>query len=141
MKKDAKLLERRMRGGPIAEKEPTQKIIMVFTSLGFIGLIVFPALDHRFAWSHAVCGAGGGCADSDRLARDFYRIQGKYLYLRDHRIGPRPKSHINWPIRAGPAPDVRRSPRDACRHTDCARFVVGGARHRRDDTRADMETV
>ena len=41
-----------MRGGPIAEKEPTQKIIMVFTSLGFIGLIVFPALDHRFAWSH-----------------------------------------------------------------------------------------
>ena len=51
MKKDPKLLERRMRGGPTAEKEPTQKIIMVFTSLGFIGLIVFPALDHRFAWS------------------------------------------------------------------------------------------
>ena len=52
MKKDPKLLERRMSGGPTAEKEPTQKIIMVFTSLGFIGLIVFPALDHRFAWSH-----------------------------------------------------------------------------------------
>ena len=54
MKKDPKLLERRMRGGPTAEKEPTQKIIMVFTSLGFIGLIVFPALDHRFAWSHMI---------------------------------------------------------------------------------------
>jgi protein-S-isoprenylcysteine O-methyltransferase Ste14 len=52
MKQDPKLLERRMSGGPTAEKEPTQKIIMVFTSLGFIGLIVFPALDHRFAWSH-----------------------------------------------------------------------------------------
>jgi protein-S-isoprenylcysteine O-methyltransferase Ste14 len=52
MKRDPKLLERRMRGGPTAEKEPTQKIIMVFTSLGFIGLIVSPALDHRFAWSH-----------------------------------------------------------------------------------------
>ena len=25
---------------------------MFFASLGFIGLIVFPALDHRFAWSH-----------------------------------------------------------------------------------------
>jgi protein-S-isoprenylcysteine O-methyltransferase Ste14 len=25
---------------------------MLFASLGFIGLIVFPALDHRFAWSH-----------------------------------------------------------------------------------------
>ena len=52
MKNDPKLLARRMSGGPTAEKEPTQKIIMVFTSLGFISLIVFPALDHRFAWSH-----------------------------------------------------------------------------------------
>ena len=41
-----------MSGGPTAEKEPTQKLIMSFASLGFIGLIVFPALDHRFAWSH-----------------------------------------------------------------------------------------
>jgi protein-S-isoprenylcysteine O-methyltransferase Ste14 len=52
MKKDPKLLERRMSGGPTAEKEPTQKFIMFFVSLGFIGLTVFPALDHRFAWSH-----------------------------------------------------------------------------------------
>jgi protein-S-isoprenylcysteine O-methyltransferase Ste14 len=52
MKHDPKLLERRMSGGPTAEKEPIQKVIMFFASLGFIGLIVFPALDHRFAWSH-----------------------------------------------------------------------------------------
>jgi protein-S-isoprenylcysteine O-methyltransferase Ste14 len=52
MKKDPRLLERRMRGGPTAEKETTQKIIMIIASLGFIGLIVFSALDHRFAWSH-----------------------------------------------------------------------------------------
>ena len=52
MKNDPKLLERRMSAGPTAEKETTQKIIMFFASLGFIGLIVFPALDHRFAWSH-----------------------------------------------------------------------------------------
>lgn len=52
MKKDPRLLERRMRGGPTAEKETTQKVIMLFVSLGFIGLIVLPALDHRFAWSH-----------------------------------------------------------------------------------------
>jgi protein-S-isoprenylcysteine O-methyltransferase Ste14 len=52
MKKNPKLLERRMRGGPTAEKEPTQKIIMFFASLGFIAHLVFPALDHRFAWSH-----------------------------------------------------------------------------------------
>jgi protein-S-isoprenylcysteine O-methyltransferase Ste14 len=52
MKKDPKLLARRMSGGPVAEKEPTQKIIMFFASLGFIVLLVVPALDHRFAWSH-----------------------------------------------------------------------------------------
>jgi protein-S-isoprenylcysteine O-methyltransferase Ste14 len=51
MKKDPALLQRRMSAGPLAEKEPVQKIIMVFTSLGFIGLLVIPALDHRFAWS------------------------------------------------------------------------------------------
>ena len=52
MKKDPKLLERRMRGGPTAEKEPAQKIIMTFASLGFIGLLLLPALDHRFGSSH-----------------------------------------------------------------------------------------
>ena len=52
MRKDPKLLERRMNGGPTAEKEPVQKIIMFIVSLGFIGLIALPAFDHRFAWSH-----------------------------------------------------------------------------------------
>src|SRR5580704_5514698 len=50
-KSDPQLLQRRMSGGPGAEKEPAQKIIMSLTSLGFIGLLVAPALDHRFAWS------------------------------------------------------------------------------------------
>ena len=52
MQHDPQLLARRMSGGPTAEKEPTQKIIMWFASLGFIGLLVVPALDHRFGWSH-----------------------------------------------------------------------------------------
>jgi protein-S-isoprenylcysteine O-methyltransferase Ste14 len=52
MVKDPKLLERRMRGGPTAEKEPVQKIIVSIVSLGFIGLLIVPALDHRFGWSH-----------------------------------------------------------------------------------------
>ncbi|HEY1232265.1 MAG TPA: isoprenylcysteine carboxylmethyltransferase family protein [Candidatus Binatia bacterium] len=45
------LLERRMKVGPTAEKEPSQKIIILFALLGFITLLVFPALDHRFGWS------------------------------------------------------------------------------------------
>src|SRR5450631_586543 len=52
MKKDPALLRRRMSGGPIAEKEPVQKIIMSLVSLGFIGLLIVPALDRRFALSH-----------------------------------------------------------------------------------------
>src|ERR1700710_2148455 len=48
MKNDPDLLARRMSGGPTAEKQTAQKIIMSFTSLGFIGLIVIPAFDHRF---------------------------------------------------------------------------------------------
>ena len=48
---DPELLERRMRGGPFAETERNQKIIMSFTSLGFIALLVVPGLDHRFGWS------------------------------------------------------------------------------------------
>jgi protein-S-isoprenylcysteine O-methyltransferase Ste14 len=51
MKNDPQLLERRMSGGPAAEKAPAQKIIMSITSLAFIGLLVLPALDHRFGWS------------------------------------------------------------------------------------------
>jgi protein-S-isoprenylcysteine O-methyltransferase Ste14 len=51
MTADPKLLERRMRGGPTAETEPKQKLIMWLTSIGFVALIVVPALDHRFAWS------------------------------------------------------------------------------------------
>jgi protein-S-isoprenylcysteine O-methyltransferase Ste14 len=51
MRTDPALLERRMSGGPIAEKRPIQQFIMLFTSLGFIALLVVPALDYRFAWS------------------------------------------------------------------------------------------
>ena len=47
IKNDPELLQRRMRGGPIAESRPTQRVIMVFTSLAFLGLLVVPALDHR----------------------------------------------------------------------------------------------
>src|SRR3984893_6386112 len=51
IKKDPELLRRRMRGGPTAEKETTQKIIMLLASMGFIALLVVPALDYRFGWS------------------------------------------------------------------------------------------
>ena len=45
MKKDPALLKRRLRSGPTGEKEKTQKIIMFFTTIGFVALLVVPALD------------------------------------------------------------------------------------------------
>ena len=51
MKKDPMLLERRMQGGPTAEKEWSQKIIQTITATMFIAMLVVPALDHRLHWS------------------------------------------------------------------------------------------
>jgi protein-S-isoprenylcysteine O-methyltransferase Ste14 len=52
IKTDRPLLQRRMRGGPTAEKRTPEKVIMSFTSAGFIALLVVPGLDHRMGWSH-----------------------------------------------------------------------------------------
>jgi protein-S-isoprenylcysteine O-methyltransferase Ste14 len=51
IRNDPALAARRMSGGPWAENEPAQKIIMSLASLGFIALLALPAIDHRFAWS------------------------------------------------------------------------------------------
>ncbi len=51
IRNDPELLKRRMRGGPAAEKRASQRVIMFFMSLAFIGLLVVPALDRRFGWS------------------------------------------------------------------------------------------
>ena len=53
MKNDPALLARRMRAGPRAEKEKTQKIVMLFSMISFIGVFVVSALDYRFKWSPA----------------------------------------------------------------------------------------
>src|SRR5262249_51269587 len=57
LRRDPALLQRRMRGGPTAEKRPAQKVIMLFTSMGFIALLVVSAFDHRFRWSAVPPGA------------------------------------------------------------------------------------
>jgi protein-S-isoprenylcysteine O-methyltransferase Ste14 len=51
LESDPALLQRRLRGGPTAEKRTAQKIIMLFTSACFIALLVVPALDYRFGWT------------------------------------------------------------------------------------------
>ena len=51
IKRDPELLSRRMRGGPTAEQETTQRVIMIFASLAFAARLVVPALDRRLHWS------------------------------------------------------------------------------------------
>ena len=51
MIKNPQLLERRMHGGPTAEKRTTQKIIMSIESTGFAAILIVSAFDRRFHWS------------------------------------------------------------------------------------------
>jgi protein-S-isoprenylcysteine O-methyltransferase Ste14 len=51
MRKDPKLLERRITVGPTDEKETSQKIIQFVAQFAFLLIIIFPVLDHRFGWS------------------------------------------------------------------------------------------
>jgi protein-S-isoprenylcysteine O-methyltransferase Ste14 len=51
-KRDPRLLGRRVNAGPRAEREKSQRLIQLFASVAFVGIIVLPALDHRFAWSN-----------------------------------------------------------------------------------------
>jgi protein-S-isoprenylcysteine O-methyltransferase Ste14 len=72
MRKDPALLERRMRGGPTAEKQPAQKFIMLCATVAFIALLVVPAFDHRLGWS-TVSLAGVAVGDA-LVAIGFYLI-------------------------------------------------------------------
>jgi protein-S-isoprenylcysteine O-methyltransferase Ste14 len=55
-RRDPALLERRMKGGPTAEKRPAQRLIMWGASIGFVALLLVPALDRRFGWSSVPLG-------------------------------------------------------------------------------------
>lgn len=52
VRNDPALLQRRVEAGPVAEARPRQKVIQALASLAFVALIVVPAVDRRFAWSH-----------------------------------------------------------------------------------------
>jgi protein-S-isoprenylcysteine O-methyltransferase Ste14 len=49
--KDPVLLERRKNVGPTAEQNVAQQIIMSLAMISILALLVYCALDHRFAWS------------------------------------------------------------------------------------------
>src|SRR5215472_3892479 len=69
---DRLLLRRRMRGGPTAETATTQRLAMLLASVGFIALLLIPALDRRFHWSHVP--AAAVIAGDFLIALSFYSM-------------------------------------------------------------------
>ncbi len=56
------VLQRRLRGGPIEEARPVQKVVMAGLYASLAAMCVVSALDHRFGWSTVpavVCVIGG----------------------------------------------------------------------------------
>ena len=47
---DPALIERRLKSGPGAERETSQRIIQTFASLAFAALFVVSGLDRHFGW-------------------------------------------------------------------------------------------
>jgi protein-S-isoprenylcysteine O-methyltransferase Ste14 len=52
VRNDQELLAGRVKAGPVAETQKSQKIIQGLASLFFIGLFIVPGLDYRFGWSN-----------------------------------------------------------------------------------------
>jgi protein-S-isoprenylcysteine O-methyltransferase Ste14 len=51
LKTDPALVERRMRAGPTAEREPRQRLIQSVVSVAMCAVVIVSALDHLFGWS------------------------------------------------------------------------------------------
>src|SRR3954451_3845272 len=72
LKHDPALIERRLKAGPGAESDRTQKLIQALAALLLFGMLVVPGLDHRFGWSDVpawIAFAGDGL-----VALGFYLI-------------------------------------------------------------------
>src|SRR5215831_2601666 len=120
------LLERRMSVGPTAEKETSQKIITLFALLGFIALLVFPALDHRFGWSPVppyVSVAGDALVALGFLLTLIVILENNYA-ASTIQVVEGQKSCLNRALRVCQASHVCRSSSNARRHAACARLMV-----------------
>ncbi|MGD0191608.1 MAG: isoprenylcysteine carboxylmethyltransferase family protein [Rhizomicrobium sp.] len=51
MMHDPALLSRRLKGGPTAEKQAAQRIIMIFTAFCYVSIFAISGFDRRFEWS------------------------------------------------------------------------------------------
>jgi len=52
LREDPKLIESRLKAGPGAEQQTSQKIVQALASIFFILPFIIASLDHRFGWSN-----------------------------------------------------------------------------------------
>jgi len=109
-RRDPALLQRRLKGGPTAEKRPRQQVIMGFASIGFTSLLVVPALDRRYGWSHV--SAPLALLGNALVALGFYLVWRVYrvntftsatieLAEDQHVISTGPYARVRHPMYAG----------------------------------------
>ena len=121
-----------------------EEIIQSITSLGFVAMLVVPALDHRFGWSALPLWstlAGDTLVAISFLIIFFFRVQREYFYLGDDPGLSRATGDIDWTIRACASSDVHGWPFSVCWHVSLARVVVGLLRISPDGPRAYLENL
>jgi len=110
MRRDPALLERRMKGGPTAESRPRQRWSMLGASIGFVALLVVPALDRRWGWSHvpsAIVALGdlmlvAGFVFIGRVYRENTYAAATVEVVRDQRVvSTGPYAVVRHPMYAG----------------------------------------
>jgi hypothetical protein len=145
-RKDPALLARRLSGGPTGEKAESQKLIMLFVSIGFIGLLVVPALDHRFTWSSVPLAVVVACDVLSvigfyavfRVYKEntfacsvstfsFFRCEAPpHVKLRENRGRARSRGDLHGAVRDRTPPRVRRQSALSRRHAPGRSARTGG---------------
>ena len=119
---DRTLVERRMNIGPVAEQRPAQKFISALFILGFIAFVVFPALDHRYAWSPVAPVVSVTANTLIVLSFLLFFVVMKSNTYHSGRGGT--ARRLDGPICVRPAPDVFGRIASARSYATRARFVV-----------------
>jgi len=124
---DEALLQRRLKAGPAAEQQTSQKLIQIAASLLLFAVLVIAGLDHRFHWS-AMSRSAIVTADIV-FALSFLLIlvvlPRQYVHIRRDRGRRRPAGDLHRPLRDRSAPDVHRRHAVPARDAGCPGVVVG----------------
>lgn len=127
IKKDISLIAKRVKAGPTAETQLSQKVIQAIAAFCFILLLLIPPLDFRFQWSNVPSFI---VVISDifvviGLATVFFVFRENTFSLSYHRSKRKPNGNIHWAIQICSSSDVFRSFTYVVFYPPCFRFILG----------------